>query len=146
MQKSTCPPRLTWFCTGALALLPIHAAGIYTGPENVGISDFVTPSYTPTLSHLLSPAQTSADQVKLLLVSHSPGHAPIPNVSLELRHIQAVIGTTTTNTICIQLEDEDATYNSVLAKMASSHITHLACHGTVSRDPLDNGVVLHMGT
>lgn len=128
-----------------MALLPIHAAGIYAGPENIGISDFVTPSYTPTLSHLLSPTQTSADEVKLLLVGQSPGHAPIPNVSLELRRIQAVIGTTTTKTVCVQLENEDATHNNVLAEMASSHIIHLACHGTVSRDPLDNAVVLHDG-
>jgi CHAT domain-containing protein len=147
IQKSTDPPRLIWCCTGALALLPIHAAGIYTGPENISISDFVVSSYTPTLSHLLSPTQTIVEQVKLLLVgqSNSPGHAPIPNVSLELKRIQAVIKTTVTNTICVPLESGDATHNNVLAEMASSHITHLACHGTASRDPLDSAVVLHDG-
>lgn len=122
---------------------------MYTGPENISLSDFVVSSYTPTLSHLLSPTQTVtvAEQVKLLLVgqSYSPGHTPIPNVSLELERIQTVIRTTVTNTICVQLESGDATHNNVLAEMTSSHITHLACHGTASHDPLDSALVLHDG-
>jgi tetratricopeptide (TPR) repeat protein len=56
-------PRLHWCATGDFAFLPIHAAGIYAGPEDshVCCSNYVVSSYTPTLSALLN-AQNKAPQ------------------------------------------------------------------------------------
>jgi hypothetical protein len=57
-------PRLHWCATGDFAFLPIHAAGIYAGPEDsrVCCSDYVVSSYTPTLSALLN-AQNKTPQI-----------------------------------------------------------------------------------
>ncbi|KAH9914991.1 CHAT domain-containing protein, partial [Fomitopsis serialis] len=140
------PPRITWCPTGALALLPIHAAGIYDGKLGPCAADYAVSSYTPTLSDLLTTSTSSAigSPIKILLVGQadSPGHPSIPNVDVELKSVDAVIRSVA-KMHCVQ--SSDATSLTVLAEMAKSHITHLACHGIASPTPLDSAIVLHDG-
>ncbi|MDX3583433.1 CHAT domain-containing protein [Streptomyces europaeiscabiei] len=54
-------PRVWWCPTGALTLLPLHAAGQHHGRAHTCVLDRVVSSYTPTLSALLK----SRDRLKM---------------------------------------------------------------------------------
>jgi CHAT domain-containing protein len=108
-------PRLHWCATGDFAFLPIHAAGIYAGPEDsrVCCSDYVVSSYTPTLSALLN-AQNKAPQIaparlNILAVAED-GSGPGSTVS-QLVYVEPEL-------ICVR------------DTAKTSGFVHLACHGT----------------
>src|SRR6185369_12180074 len=74
-RDGTGPPRVWWCPTGLLSLLPLHAAGSYSGDgENTGSSvlDRVVPSYTATVRALLharqAPACPRGDDARILAV------------------------------------------------------------------------------
>jgi len=140
------PPRITWCPTGALALLPIHAAGIYDGKLGPCALDYVVSSYTPTLSDLITTSKSTIEPpINILLIGQadSPGHPSIPNVDLELKNVNAVIRSVAKTR---SVQSSDATSLTVLAEMAKSHITHLACHGIACTNPLDSAIMVHDGT
>src|SRR3984957_12976421 len=86
------PPRIWWCPTGPLTFLPIHAAGLYnTGDPGFKTSDFVTSSYTPTLTTLVElPLRARRSFQGLLGVSQpsTPGLSQLPNAEKELIQIQ----------------------------------------------------------
>ncbi|KAG9081841.1 hypothetical protein FRC07_014399, partial [Ceratobasidium sp. 392] len=83
-------PHVTWCATGALSLLPLHAAGLYDG-RSPNAFDLVVSSYTPTVGALLSSAE-QRDGLKsgLLAVGQSatPGQSPLPKTVEELKVIE----------------------------------------------------------
>ena len=94
ISSSFDPPRIWWCATGPLAFLPIHAAGLYNTMEaGFKISDFVTSSYTPTLTALLEPPFIAhRDFQGLLGVSQpcTPGLSQLPNAKKELTQIKRI--------------------------------------------------------
>ncbi|KAF5339265.1 hypothetical protein D9758_013310 [Tetrapyrgos nigripes] len=93
-----CLPHITWCATGALALLPLHAAGIYGSKDpsdDIKLSDFVVSSYTTTLSAMLSSGHSKTQRdprkkPKVLIVSQpaTPNLKPLPGTKKEARIIQ----------------------------------------------------------
>ncbi|KAF8604318.1 hypothetical protein BDV93DRAFT_555591 [Ceratobasidium sp. AG-I] len=75
-------PHITWCTTGPLAFLPLHAAGCYSIPD-ARVYNYVTSSYTPTLSALLSPIRSTREFQGILAVGQTdtPGFHPLPGTA-----------------------------------------------------------------
>ncbi|KAG8739529.1 hypothetical protein FRC10_005477 [Ceratobasidium sp. 414] len=142
-------PHITWCTAGPLALLPLHAAGIYDGPSPVKAFDYVISSYIPTLGDLLSASlpdnflpDRGTSGVLAVAQPHTKGCAPLPGTLAEVAHVQkfaAGLGYT-------QLQDDHATTTSVLDAMERHNWIHLACHATQdSTRPIASGFHLHDG-
>ncbi|KAF5332920.1 hypothetical protein D9758_015972 [Tetrapyrgos nigripes] len=138
-----CLPHITWCVTGALALLPLHAAGIYGSKDpadDINLSDFAVSSYTTTLSAMLKsghkPHQRDPrDKPKVLIVSQ-------PDTKEEARIIQ----TYTSPEHSCHLTCEEAVVETVKREMGKYEIVHLACHGIQdSKNPLDSAFTLYDG-
>ena len=89
-----------------------------------------------------SPQEDSPTNILLVGQPDAPGHPSIPNVTLELERVGAVVQSIAQTSV---LQRSDATSIAVLSGMADAHITHLACHGLASTDPLNSAIVLHDG-
>jgi tetratricopeptide (TPR) repeat protein len=151
-------PRLWWCPTGALNLLPLHAAGHHTAEGRVrhqSVLDRVVSSYTPTVRALLeareeadpeSPAEVitaSADRsgTRMLVVgvASTPDQMPLPNVARELRMLSALLPDC--HTI---LSGPAATCDAVRAQLPSHRWVHFSCHADQDfADPSRGGVQLH---
>ncbi|KIJ33286.1 hypothetical protein M422DRAFT_183448 [Sphaerobolus stellatus SS14] len=138
---------LTWCATGALAFLPLHAAGIYGTDDDVNISDFVVSSYISTLSSLL-PSLTEKGHLrtpnKILIVSqpNTPHHQPLPGTVREAKVIQKHFSMTNVK----HLDNEHGSVTAVLAGMSQYNWVHLACHGIQNAtNPLKSALALHDG-
>ncbi|KAF9077122.1 CHAT domain-containing protein [Rhodocollybia butyracea] len=146
LSESEPHPRLTWCATGALAFLPLHAAGDYqcTDPGHK-IFDFVTSSYTSSLSALLPGSTPSDDHFHGLLAISQPAtpyQSPLPSTTTEL----AVIQTHLQDRPIKCLADADATIEAVQDGMNTSSWLHLACHAIQNRnDPMKSAFCLHDG-
>jgi hypothetical protein len=154
LQRSTgrARPRLHWCPTGSFALVPVHAAGIYKGgavQPDVGVSDFVVSSYTPTLSALIKDRDEwrsmSRDTLKVLVATeHSaPGFYPIPHVEREgttvLETIRSISPNIHVKSIGLD-DDEGALKQHVTAALMDANVVHFACHGQQHpQEPLDSG-------
>jgi hypothetical protein len=153
-QKSTgrSRPRLHWCANGDFVFLPIHAAGIYTGPQasQACCSDFVVSSYTPTISALLR-AQKSATpirsaEVSMLLVGEdcatNLNMGRLWNVRKELECVESIATTKRFGHI-VECIPSAATVERVTDRIKSANFVHLACHGI--QDPtkaLESGFYL----
>ncbi|THU83021.1 TPR-like protein [Dendrothele bispora CBS 962.96] len=142
-------PHITWCATGALAFLPLHAAGIYSDPrKNVNISDFAVSSYTTTLTAMLGsiskPKQGPTETPSVFIVSQpdAPGLPSLPGTMKEVEVIQYY---TSPDHTC-HLTRELATVGAVLDEMSKHEIIHLACHGIQDiKNPLSSAFALYDG-
>jgi hypothetical protein len=127
-------PRIHWCPTGAFALVPIHAAGTYDGPNSEGCFEYVVSSYTPTLTALLRAQQGTqeyaARDIKLLLVAaqHAQDSAlpTLWSVPEEVQNISiaaSAVGASVTST------RGDATRDDVIGALEPANVAHVACHG-----------------
>ncbi|KAA1472340.1 hypothetical protein DENSPDRAFT_821087 [Dentipellis sp. KUC8613] len=139
-------PRLTWCAAGTLALLPLHAAGDYRRTERGHkASDFITSSYTTSLSTLL-PDTVANDHAfhGLLAVSQpdTPGQLPLPSTTAEVAVIQKHF-----HGLPIQrLDGFHATMAHVQDGMVNNSWLHLACHAIQDRtDPMKSAFCLNDG-
>ncbi|QRV97371.1 CHAT domain protein [Ceratobasidium sp. AG-Ba] len=136
-------PHVTWCTTGAMSLLPLHAAGMYDG-KTPNASNLVVSSYTPTLTALLWHKNPSSTQVGLLAVGQqaSLGQAPLPCTVEELRAISKYNTVTTYH----ELDGTSATVDSTLAAMQENSWVHLACHAVQDlSNPSQSAFHLHDG-
>ncbi|KAI0030245.1 CHAT domain-containing protein, partial [Vararia minispora EC-137] len=143
------PPRIIWCASGPLALLPLHAAGIYDGDQKRRAFEYATHSYTPSLSALLGAYRQSLNPVKMdsaiFTVSQpaTPGEAPLPGTVVEVARIQRVTGIPKLS----WLNDADATATAVLTQIGQHPWAHLACHAVQHpTDPMESGFLLHDGS
>jgi tetratricopeptide (TPR) repeat protein len=148
--------RLYWCPTGDFAFLPIHAAGIYTGPEDshVCCSDYVVSSYTPTLSALLNAQnktpQTAPSHLNILAVAEdgrSPGSTvpPLFGVGPELTCVRTT-AKASGHDCSVDLVPKHATVDGVAERIQTAHFVHLACHGTQDEtSALESGFYLSNG-
>jgi hypothetical protein len=153
-QKATgrSRPRLHWCANGDFVFLPLHAAGIYSGPlvnRECG-SDYVVSSYTPTVSALLRaqaevPSIRSADINMLLVGEDSAKNASLSelwNVQKELTYIET-IATTKQFGNTVETIAREATVERVTERVKSASFVHLACHGLQHRtNALESGFYL----
>ncbi|KAF5343629.1 hypothetical protein D9758_015445 [Tetrapyrgos nigripes] len=144
-------PHITWCATGALAFLPIHAAGIYGSKDpsdNIKLSDFTVSSYTTTLSAMLNSGcqtkQEPREKPKVLIVSQpaTPGLNLLPGTEKEAMAIQAY----TTPEGSLHLTHHNAIVDTVKNEMNKYEIVHLACHGIQdTKNPLNSAFALYDG-
>lgn len=149
LQPSEALENRIWFCpTGPLTFLPIHAAGIYdSSGDATTIFDYVIPSYIPTVSSLITAANsrhpsasvsTSAPlrpSVLVLSVPNSPGLPKIEGTIKEADTIQRIADKAGVPNV-VQ-KGTDATVQSSLALMQDHSIVHFACHASQNKtDPL----------
>jgi CHAT domain-containing protein len=148
-------PRLHWCPVGALAFVPIHAAGVYSQSNPECCSDYVVSSYTPTLSalrrarmdfvpmasqSLVLLAAAASDTVKSLDLS------TLYNVRSEMNHVVRIAQATGLNDILEYGQTSAAKVQEVTEALPRADIVHLACHGLQNaRDPLDSGFCLGDG-
>jgi CHAT domain-containing protein len=135
--------------------VPLHAAGIYTGPsdERVCCQDYLISSYTPSLSALLR-ARTNLSSVPrttLNILGVAEGAAtgmPILfNVTEEVRAVRHIAKSAHVNDISVDTHRASGTtVRAVLDQLPRANILHLACHGVQDiLDPLKSGFCLGDG-
>lgn len=121
-------PHVTWCTTGPLSFLPLHAAGLYGGPQ-LEAFDLVISSYTPTLSALLtSKSPICNPDAGILAVGQelTKGFSRLPSTAEEI----SVIKKYAKNVGFMQLDGKKATVDAVLNAMDEYSWVHLACHAT----------------
>ncbi|KAH9834461.1 CHAT domain-containing protein [Rhodofomes roseus] len=144
-QKAHC-----WWCvTGPLAMLPIHAAGLYDGHSpSDQVSSYMVSSYTPTLASLTASLHAEASEFKGLLMiaqPQTPGQPPLyfaaEEQSVVMRHMDAC------HTLNHYLSGSAATIEAVLDGLSTCSWVHMACHGTQNLlEPTKSAFCLHDGS
>lgn len=132
-------PRLWWVPTGALTLLPIHAAG-RDGSQTV--LDTVVSSYTPTIRALENAREQGATaprgEALIVSVAAPTGARPLRAVAAEVQAVAEHISPVR------ELKEEEATRERVLAGLADAPIAHFACHAyTDMTDASASRLILH---
>jgi CHAT domain-containing protein len=140
--------RLLLCATGAFSQLPIHAARISTLEGLVGLTDYVVPSYIPTLGVILNarrnyqPIRKSEAKVLLASVPNPYKWLPLPFAEQEVAEIESVLDTASVLRLSDQ-EGQGATVAGIQEKLPEASILHLACHGHQDpKHPLDSGFVM----
>ncbi|RFS81415.1 CHAT domain-containing protein [Actinomadura spongiicola] len=130
------PHRVWWLPTGALGLLPLHAA---EEPGRTGALDVMVSSFVPSLRALRDarsrPPATRREALTVVL-ARTPGQADLPGAAAEASLLD---GPTLTG--------EEDTAGNVLAALGAATWAHFACHAV--SDPLSpaaGGLMLHDGT
>jgi hypothetical protein len=122
--------RVWWCPIGPLALLPLHAAGLYEAgaPAGSAVADMVISSYTPTISALLRarrhrpPAPSSHLMVCL---PQTPGLPPLPAARREADAVARRLPPSCRQT---RLSRSEATAAAVRTHLPECSWVHLACH------------------
>ncbi|KAF8196370.1 CHAT domain-containing protein [Mycena galopus ATCC 62051] len=142
LKKSDTPSRL-WLCpTGPFAFVPIHAAGRYREHGKDCVSDYVVPSYIPTLSALLNPPTDVPAVFKMTAViePHAPNCSPLPGTEAELACIKDKVPAGWFTSLVNTTED------AVIKHLQESSLVHFACHGLQDpTNPLNSGLMLSDG-
>jgi CHAT domain-containing protein len=149
-------PHITWCATGHLALLPLHAAGIYDAddPSADGSKapDIVVSSYTPSLSALIAaetrhasparPLSHATPQILVVSQPDTPGLSQLPCTVTEAEMVSLHFPNSVKH-----LSRKHATVNAVLDAMNTHEWVHLACHGIQDTNgkPTESAFFLHDG-
>ena len=138
----TAEDRLWWVPTGALALLPVHAATSASTGESA--LDRIVSSYTPTVSalrHVRRPERSRGTNGKpvVLHATYPEGTRPLPRARKEADWVARHLAT----------DDLDVTARSttaVLETLSTASGAHLALHAVADlNDPAAGGVALPGG-
>jgi CHAT domain len=138
-------PRVWWCPTGALTLLPIHAAGNHERPGE-SVLDRVVSSYTPTVRALLEAragaAPAAPERMLFVGLAETPGRPRLRNVERE----RAVLRELLPGDGHVFLRESEATRDAVLDRLADHAWAHFSCHGDQDLDePSRGGLVLYDG-
>ncbi|KAG8753507.1 hypothetical protein FRC12_011518, partial [Ceratobasidium sp. 428] len=108
-------PRIIWCTTGALNILPLHAAGNYNEP-GCTLCERAVSSYTPYLSALLvsPPDPTSFSGLLAVGQAITTGFSPLPGTIAELDRVQHQAQ----NLHFTRLDGANATSSAVLSAIA----------------------------
>lgn len=123
-------PRLWWSPVGALAALPLHAAGHHgepPGPRPRTVLDLVVSSYTPTVRALAYARHRAAGRrpdggLLAVVVPDAPGTRVLGGVRREVRDLSALLPTEV-------VSGPRATFAHVLRALPTYPYVHFACHG-----------------
>jgi CHAT domain-containing protein len=115
----------------------------------VGLTDFLVPSYIPTLSAVLTARQgycrISKNETKILLacVPDPFKGRPLPFARQEIQDLQEVLPMANVLNAA-DLNSSGATALVTKERLPEASILHLACHGYQNPEqPLDSGFVMH---
>ena len=132
-------PRVWWCPSGALSLLPIHAAGhhhLSDGPSDAVI-DRVISSTVPTVRALLharqAPPPAGEPRVLVVAMPHTPGQADLPGAAEEAGTFERLLAGRVD--VLGLPGTAPATYDSVTAALPHHSWVHFSCHG--ESDPTD---------
>ncbi|MES4889533.1 CHAT domain-containing protein [Streptomyces sp. NPDC096012] len=131
-------PRLWWSPGGALAALPLHAAGHHDGQRTV--LDRVISSYTPTvrtLAYARARAAGPAPPGRLLAVAQpdTPGARPLGGARREVAELAKLLPFEL-------ITGSDATLARVVRALPEHPYAHFACHGVSDPDDPSNARLL----
>ncbi|KAJ3507857.1 hypothetical protein NLJ89_g6070 [Agrocybe chaxingu] len=144
VSSSLTPPRIWWCATGPVAFLPLHAAVLYATPqEGTKASEYVTSSYTPTLTALPGNPPQKFHGILAISQPNTPNQLP-PKTEDKVEKIKQH---------CIStgqppewLNKAEATVSNVLQGMTNHNWVHLACHAVQRVDaPTQSAFCLHQG-
>ncbi|QKW33322.1 CHAT domain-containing protein [Actinomadura sp. NAK00032] len=127
------PHRVWWLPTGALGLLPLHAAEV---PGEAGALDVMVSSFVPSLRALRDarnrPPATRREPLTVVL-EQTPGHADLPGAAAEASLLGGAM-----------LTGPGATAANVLTALDSATWAHFACHAVANPvSPAVGGLLLH---
>ncbi|MFJ6572548.1 CHAT domain-containing protein [Streptomyces sp. NPDC091292] len=128
-------PRLWWSPVGALAALPLHAAGHHgepPGPRPPAVLDLVVSSYTPTVRALAYARHRAAGphptgDLLAVVVPDAPGTRALGGVRREVKELSALLPTEV-------VSGPRATFAEVLRALPDYPYVHFACHGVSDPD------------
>ena len=98
--KSGVWPHVWWIPTGALTLIPLHAAGIHTIGSRENCLDRVVSSYAPTLKSLAYGRERlmsykargqRAEEIALVSMAETPMQADLDYADVEVALVESVI-------------------------------------------------------
>jgi CHAT domain-containing protein len=144
--------RVWWCPIAALGSFPIHAAGVYDGPHQDHVGNYVVSSYTPTLtalhrlleekrhSHVVPPTNPN---ILLIAQPDVTGQPSLPNAQLEVDLVRSLLPH---NFAANEMDPQGMSVRVSLEQAETAHIVHLACHGHQDQnDPLQSGFDLKDG-
>jgi CHAT domain/Tetratricopeptide repeat len=156
-------PRVWWCPTGALSLLPLHAAGhhprLNTNTSNtagvsaagerrgVSVLDRVVSSYTPTLAALARAREAGTPGPVAQLTVAMPKTPDLPPLPAAADEAEVLARHFPVGAVNSQLVGADATCEAVLAAIATHPWVHLACHAAQEHaDPSASGFAFWDGS
>jgi hypothetical protein len=135
-------PRLTLCPTGGFMQLPLHAAGIYTGSDQIWCSDYFVSTYVPSIGALLHARQTFKPTRRveantlIVAVEHPFQGTALLSTLNEAGTVQSHVSPSAKVTQVSASAD-------VFAGIQLASILHMACHGTQDLgDALQSGFFL----
>lgn len=132
-------PRVWWSPTGALTLLPLHAAGHHRSGDD-SVLDRVVSSYAPTLraSHRTPRARGADRQLLAVSLPRTPGRGELSSAETEADFLRDLFDADDLTV----LSGGAATRAAILAGLEEHRWFHASCHGTQDlREPLAGGLV-----
>ncbi|MGA4992209.1 CHAT domain-containing protein [Nonomuraea bangladeshensis] len=136
-------PRVWWCPTGPLTMLPLHAAGHYSGAAADTLLNRVVSSYLPTISalHRARTAGAAGPPARALVVAPSTTYddlRPLPFAAREAGKVRQHLPDGE------DLSEAAATADTVLTELSRHSWVHLSCHGRQHpTDPAGSALYLH---
>ncbi|WP_461119614.1 CHAT domain-containing protein [Saccharothrix stipae] len=135
-------PRVWWIPTGALALLPIHAAGRHGQGETLSLLNRAISSYAPTIRTLAAARERrpvySTLRPLVVAMSETPGAEPLDNAEAEAETVRDFFPGG------LLLKNREATGQRVLDELRGHSWVHFACHAVTDRAiPSRGRLLLH---
>lgn len=135
------PARMWWLPVGALAHLPLQAAGYHRESGTRTVLDRTVSSVIATLRSLGQRGRMSSprgDSALIIAMPHTEEAPPLAGVVAEAADIAALLRDSRT------LLGHEATCGSVTDALPRYPIVHFACHGVAEpRDPSRSRLLLH---
>jgi Uncharacterized protein conserved in bacteria len=141
-------PRVWWIPTGALTVLPLHAAGHHNDPpdQRRSVLDRVVSSYTPSVRALgdARRAQTRMAPAGLAVginQTADPSHRRLRKAEKEASQVNEWLGGGQ-----LPLLGQEATHDAVVARLPGAAWAHFSCHGYAdNNDPAQSFLALYDG-
>ncbi len=141
-------PRVHWCPSGALSILPLHAAGRFEGTQGNTVVDRVVSSTVPTLAALKETARPGPRQWSWLGLSTAlvvampttPGAADLPEAAGEAADLEHIL---TSHCHVLGLDGEPPTKLAVSMRLPMYRWAHFSCHAeSRAWDPLGSRLLL----
>jgi tetratricopeptide (TPR) repeat protein len=148
-------PHVHWCASGALAVLPLHAAGYHEtrfSADPATVIDRVISSFTPTVRALLHAGRPrrstrtgprdARHRVLVVAMPDTPGSPPLPGAAAEAAHIAGLLPGQVD--VLGGPGAPLATYDTVSAALPAHPWAHFACHGASDlRNPSASRLLLN---
>jgi CHAT domain-containing protein len=143
-------PRVHWCPLGKFSFLPLHAAGIYEGPNQVCASDYIVSSYAPSISSVIRarenwiPVPRKDVQALLVVEPKAPNLPFLGSAQEEIDTVSRLVHESLANVIKSQ-SGPTSSVEMVVNTLHQAHILHLACHGQQALNAIESSFALGDG-